>query len=261
MQHPEMSTAGSERHPTPAGLPVDQITRLTRRAALVGGLAFAIGVILHPARDGAGVLAAGDRYAVVHDLIAFGLVLQALALVGLYAITGATLGPSGWRALVVALVGVVLWVAVIIGDGLGNPVLARLDPALVHATDQGDTGTAAAGVLLALPALLTFPTGYASWAGVLRRRGLIPGWAAALTATGAVLYVIGALGVLVFGPTSAFVPVTESIGAVALAIGTTRLAQTAPRAAHAALGPAHHAPGRSGSPAPGAATPHRQQRI
>src|SRR5262245_16929465 len=101
MQHPESS---SERHPTPAGLPVDQITRLTRRAALLGGLAFAIGVILHPARDGAGVLAAGDRYALIHDLIAFGLVLQALALVGLYATTGANLGRSGWRALVVALV-------------------------------------------------------------------------------------------------------------------------------------------------------------
>jgi hypothetical protein len=256
-----MSAAG-ERHPTPAGLPADQITRLTRRAALLGGLAFAIGVILHPARDGAGVLAAGARYALIHDLIAFGLVLQALALVGLYATTGATLGRSGWRALVVTLVGVVLWVAVIIGDGLGNPVLARLDPALVHATDQGDTGTAAAGALLALPALLTFPTGYASWARVLRRRGLVPGWAATLSATGAVLYVIGGLGVLMFGPTSAFVPITESIGAVALAIGTTRLAQTAPRAAHAALGPANRAPGRSGSPALRVPPlPDRQQRI
>jgi hypothetical protein len=230
-----MRAASSDRHPTPAGLPVDQITRLTRRAALLGGLAFAIGVILHPARDGAGVLAAGDRYALIHDLIAFGLILQALALVGLYATTGPALGRSGWRALVVALIGLVLWAAVIIGDGLGNPVLARLDPALVHATDQGDTGTAAAGALLALPALLTFPTGYASWARVLHRRGLVPGWAAALTGTGAALYAIGGgIGILLFGPTSAFVPVTESIGAVALAIGTTRLAHTAPRAAHGA---------------------------
>jgi hypothetical protein len=242
-------SAAGDRHPTPAGLPVAQITRLTRRAALFGGLAFAIGVILHPARDGAGVLAAGDRYALTHDLIAFGLVLQALALVGLYATTGAALGRSGWRALVVALVGVVLWAAVIIGDGLGNPVLARLDPALVHATDQGDTGTAAAGVLLALPALLTFPAGYASWALVLRRRGLVPGWTATLIAAGAVLYAIGGgIGILLFGPASAFVPVTEMAGAVALAIGTTRLAQTAPRAADALLGPVDSGPGRSSAP-------------
>jgi hypothetical protein len=247
-------SAADDRHPTPAGLPVDQITRLTRRAALLGGLAFAIGVILHPARDGAGVLAAGDRYALIHDLIAFGLVLQALALVGLYATTGAALGRSGWRALVVALVGVVLWVAVIIGDGLGNPVLARLDPALVHATDQGDTGTAAAGILLALPALITFPTGYASWARILRRRGLVPGWAAALTGTGAALYAVGGgVGILLFGPASAFVPVAEIIGAVALAIGTTGLVQAAPRAAHTGLGPVDSgpvdsSPGRGSAP-------------
>jgi hypothetical protein len=243
-----MSAAG-ERHPTPAGLPVDPITRLTRRAALLGGVAFTIGVLLHPARDGAGVLAAGARYGLVHDLIAFGLVLQVLALVGLYATTGPTLGRAGWRAFVLALLGLVLWVAVIIGDGLYNPVLARLDPALVHAADQGDPGTAASMALLALPALLTFPTGYASWARVLRRRGLVPGWAAALTATGAVLYAVGGgVGILLFGPAWAFVPAAEIIGAVALAIGTTRLAQAAPRAVHATLGPVDSSPDRSSAP-------------
>jgi hypothetical protein len=250
-----MSTA-RERQPTPASQPAGQIGRLTRRAAQLGGLAFAIGVLLHPARDGAGVLAAGARYGLVHDLIAFGLVLQVLALVGLYASIGPTLGRAGWRAFVVALLGVVLWVAVIVGDGLYNPVLARLDPALVHAADQGDPATAASMALLAVPALLAFPTGYASWAWVLRRRGLVPGWAAALTATGAVLYAIGGgVGILLFGPASAVVPVAEGVGAVALAIGTTRLAQAAPRPAPATpktvdAGAVGSRPGRSGESTP-----------
>jgi hypothetical protein len=228
-----MSTA-RDGQPTPASQPAGQVGRLARRAALLGGLVFAIGVLLHPARDGAGVLAAGARYGLVHDLIAFGLVLQVLALVGLYASIGHTLGRAGWRAFVVALLGLVLWVALIVGDGMYNPVLARLDPALVHAADQGDRATAASLALLAVPALLAFPTGYASWARVLRRRGLVPGWAAALTTTGAVLYAVGGgVGILLFGPASAVVPIAEGVGAVALAIGGTRLAQAAPRPAPA----------------------------
>jgi hypothetical protein len=228
-----MSTA-RDGQPTPASQPAGQVGRLARRAALLGGLVFAVGVLLHPARDGAGVLAAGARYGLVHDLIAFGLVLQVLALVGLYASIGHTLGRAGWRAFVVALLGLVLWVALIVGDGMYNPVLARLDPALVHAADQDDRATAASLALLAVPALLAFPTGYASGARVLRRRGLVPGWAAALTATGAVLYAVGGgVGILLFGSASAVVPIAEGVGAVAPAIGGTRLAQAAPRPAPA----------------------------
>jgi hypothetical protein len=195
-------------------------------------------------------------------------VLQVLALVGLYATTGPTLGRAGWRAFLVALLGLVLWVALIIVDGLYNPVLARLDPALVHAADQGDPATTASMALLALPALLAFPTGYASWARVLRRRGLVPGWAATLTATGAVLYAVGGgVGILLFGPASALVPAAEIIGAVALAIGTTRLAQATPPAASAIPepvdpGPVDSGPGRSRSSAPDVPqAPDRQART
>jgi hypothetical protein len=56
-----MSTA-RDGQPTPASQPAGQVGRLARRAALLGGLVFPIGVLLHPARDGAGVLAAGARY-------------------------------------------------------------------------------------------------------------------------------------------------------------------------------------------------------
>jgi ribosomal protein S5 len=54
---------------------------VARVTAFVGGPLFLVSVVLHPARDGIGVHAAGAMYGITHALQAFGLLLQAICLV------------------------------------------------------------------------------------------------------------------------------------------------------------------------------------
>src|SRR4029450_2448705 len=73
--------------------------------ALTGGPLFLLGVLLHPARDGAGIAAAGQTYGITHGVEAIGLLLVAVSLVSAYALDAASLGRRGLWAFLAAVVG------------------------------------------------------------------------------------------------------------------------------------------------------------
>lgn len=70
-------TVPSRRGPTLAA------TRLGGLAAVIGAPMFLVGTALHPARDGEGVAAAGEVYAITHGVQAIGLLLMCVALANL----------------------------------------------------------------------------------------------------------------------------------------------------------------------------------
>jgi hypothetical protein len=53
-------------------------------ASILGGLLFAVAVVLHPLRDGLSIFNSGAAYGAIHNLGVFGLMLQLFGLVGLY---------------------------------------------------------------------------------------------------------------------------------------------------------------------------------
>lgn len=188
--------------------------RLTAKAAaFVGGPLFLLGVLLHPARDGEGVRAAGQLYGITHDMQAIGLLLQAISLISIYVLGTREFGRRGLLAVYAAVVGTLLWFAVILGDGLVNPVTARYAPERVHNAADLDVGA----MIIAVPATFLFPVGYVVLARLLARHG--SKWPGLLTAIGAVVYVIGGMSLLAFGPHSPVIQVVEVAGAVPYALG------------------------------------------
>jgi hypothetical protein len=92
----------------------DQDTRRQLRtaataAALTGGPVFLLGVLLHPAHDGAGIATGGQTYGITHGLEAIGLLLVAVSLVSVHALDAASLGRWGPSALLAAVVSTLLW--------------------------------------------------------------------------------------------------------------------------------------------------------
>jgi hypothetical protein len=189
--------------------------------AFVGGPLFLVGTILHPARDGHGVAAAGQLYGITHDLQAIGLLLQAVALVGLLA----SVPRLAWRLWpwYAALIGTLSWFGLIMYDGAHNPVTARYAPDLVHTPADLDAG----GAIVVLPALLLFPFGYAFLGAALDRHGRR--WTGVLLGAGAVVYTVGGLLIFAIGPSSSLIQITEVAGAAPYALafvllGRARLA-------------------------------------
>jgi hypothetical protein len=207
--------------------------RLALATALTGGPLFLLGTILHPARDGSGIAAAGDWYAITHGLQALGLLLQTLSLVSIYALGARRFGRGGLTALLAALVGTLLWFGLIVIDGSRNPAVARYAPEIVHTPADVSVGVA----IVVLPALLLFPLGYLLFAGALARRGAV--WAGVLLGLGALVYTSGGLAIFALGPRSPLIQALEVAGAIPYALGFVLLGQQ--------WGPAT-APGSGGSP-------------
>lgn len=186
---------------------------VARMTAFVGGPLFLVGVVLHPARDGIGVHAAGAMYGITHALQAFSLLLQAVCLVSVYAAGVPRFGRRGLSAFFSALVGTLLWFGLIAIDGSRNPVVARYAHALVHTPADFEPGVA----MIILPALVLFPIGYVLLARLLV--GVGAKWPGLLLGVGAVLYVLGGLCIFALGPHSPLIQTLEISGAVPYALG------------------------------------------
>jgi hypothetical protein len=188
-------------------------------AAFTGAPLFLIGTILHPARDGQGVAAAGDVYGVTHSIQAVGLFLlenRHAALLASAAHPAARQKPLAWLA---ALAGTLAWFGLIVFDGSHNPATAMHAPELVHS----HAGLSLGAAIIVLPALLLFPLGYVLFARALLSQGLP--WAGALLGVGAVLYTIGGLLIFILGPQSPLIQILEVVGAVPFALGFILMAR------------------------------------
>jgi hypothetical protein len=186
---------------------------IAKATAFLGGPLFLVGTVLHPARDGWGMAKVGQLYGVTHDIQAAGLLLQAVSLASMLTLgtrVHARRDLTGWYA---ALIGTLLWFALIIFDGSHNPVRAHYEPSLVHTSGDLDAGAA----IIVFPALLVFPLGYALFALTLRRHGMT--WVALLLSVGAVVYTLGGLFIFSSGPRFPLIQVFEVGGAVLYALG------------------------------------------
>lgn len=186
---------------------------------------FLLGTLLHPARDGDGIARVGEIYGVTHGLQAIGLLLVGLALANLV-VAGRPGQVMGANA---ALFGTLWWMGLLVYDGAHNPATAQYAPDLVHTADGLQPG----GALLAVPALILFPLGYA-WLG----RALIQGglrWPGRLLAGGAVTYTIGGALLFPLGPLSPLIQPLEAVGASAYTLGLVLLAGRAESLARAPL--------------------------
>jgi hypothetical protein len=198
-----------------------RLVNIAKASAFVGGPVFLVGTILHPARDGWGMAKVGQLYGVTHDIQAAGLLLQTISLTSLIALgvlTKAKKDLVGWYA---ALIGTLLWFALIVFDGAHNPVRAHYEPSLVHTPRDIDAGSA----LIVFPALLIFPLGYVLLAIVLRRHG--KALAAASLAVGSVVYTIGGLFIFTAGPKFGLIQIFEVAGAALYAFGYAILGREA----------------------------------
>jgi hypothetical protein len=190
-----------------------RLRRIAKATAVSGGALFLLGVLLHPARDGAGIAAAGQLYGITHGLQAMGLLLLAVSLVSIYASDAARFGRRGPAAFLTAVVGTLWWFGLIVLDGTRNPVTATYAPDLVHTPADLDAGSA----IISLPALLVFPVGYALLALLLT--GHQARWPGLLVGVGAVVYWSGAIPLFAVGPQSPLTQLLEVAGAVPFALG------------------------------------------
>lgn len=186
---------------------------VARATALAGGPLFLLGVVLHPARDGAGIAAAGQVYGVTHGLQAISLLLLAVSLISVYVSAAEKLGRRGLTAFLTAVVGTLSWFGLIVLDGTRNPVMAQYAPDIVHTSADFDVGVA----IIVLPALLVFPVGYVLLALLLTRHGIQ--WSGLLMGIGAVVYWSGAIPLFAVGPHSPVIQILEVVGAVPYALG------------------------------------------
>lgn len=190
-----------------------RLRMVAQGAALLGAPLFLLGTVLHPARYGEGIAAAGYVYGITHDLQAIGLLLQAISLVSVYVLGAGRFGRSGVPAFFVALTGTLLWFGLIVIDGTRNPVLARYAPEIVHTFADHDPGV----LIIVLPALLAFPVGYVLLGVLLARHGAK--WTGLLLGIGAVVYTTGGWAIFALGPHSPAIQVLEVAGALPYALG------------------------------------------
>jgi hypothetical protein len=190
-----------------------RLRTVAKATAVSGGPLFLLGVLLHPARDGASIAAAGQTYGITHGLQAISLVLVVVSLASAYALDAASFGRRGLAAFLTAILGTLWWFGLIVLDGTRNPVTAKYAPDLVHTPADLDAGSA----LVSLPALLVFPIGYVLLAQLLTRHGIR--WPGLLVGIGAVVYWSGAIPLFAVGPRSPITQLLEVAGAVPYALG------------------------------------------
>jgi hypothetical protein len=190
-----------------------QLRTTARLSAFVGGPVFWLGTLLHPARDGWSIAAVGERYGLTHDLQAAGLALQLICLASMIALGNQVTRRRDLRAWYAALIGTLLWFALIIFDGSHNPVRAEYAPSMVHEPVDLDTPAA----LIVFPALLVFPLSYLWLAWTLSRHRLRP--TGILLGIGATAYTIGGVFIFTSGPRFGLIQIFEVTGATLYAVG------------------------------------------
>ncbi|MEV4536501.1 hypothetical protein AB0J82_22205 [Asanoa sp. NPDC049518] len=190
------------------------VPRTAAAAALIGGPLFLLTVILHPARDGHDIAAHAGWYAFTHTMEAISLLVLAVSLAGVLALSTRRLASPGLAAIYTAVIGTVLWFGLIVYDGGHNPVTAKYAPDLVHTSSDIDVE----GAIIVLAANVLFPLGYVLLARLLSRHG--QRGAGLLLGVGAVVYAVGGTASLFgFGPHSMITSVVEIAGAAPFAAG------------------------------------------
>ncbi|HEX9262583.1 MAG TPA: hypothetical protein VF893_08670, partial [Candidatus Bathyarchaeia archaeon] len=101
-------------------------------ASILGGLLFALAVVFHPLRNGTSISNSGVFYGAIHNVGVFGLMFQLLGLVGLYIREADAMGQRGLVAFIAVFFGQVLYICLLVVDGLRNPLLAKYAPQIVH---------------------------------------------------------------------------------------------------------------------------------
>lgn len=197
---------------------IRNVRTMVKVTAVIGGPLFLLTVILHPARDGHDIAAHAQWYAFTHSMEAISLLIQAVCLAGVLALSTRRIGSRGLTALYTALAGTILWFGLIVYDGGHNPATAKYAPDLVHTSADVDIE----GGIIVLAANVLFPLGYVLLALLLNRHG--QRGTGLLLGFGGVLYAIGGTAALFgFGPHSMITSVFEIIGAAPFALGYVML--------------------------------------
>ncbi len=184
-------------------------------ASMIGGLLFAAAVVLHPLRDGNDIAATGATYGAIHNIGVFGLIFELLGLIGLYIREADAMGRRGLNSFIVVFFGQVLYICLLVVDGLRNPLLAKYDPAAVHTFADNDPNELA----IVLLALLLFFLGYLLFGSSLLSAKVRPRLGSLLLMLGGPVYIIGGINIFILGPASPLVSLIEITGAIPFAIG------------------------------------------
>ncbi len=184
-------------------------------ASIFGGLLFAAAVVLHPLRDGSSIAATGVAYGAIHSIGVLGLIFQLLGLIGLYIHEADGMGRRGLNSFIVAFFGQVLYICLLVVDGLRNPLLAKFDPAAVHTFADNDPNELA----IVLPALLLFFLGYLLFGSSLLSAKTQPRLGSLLMMIGGPVYILGGINIFILGPASPIISLIEITGAIPFAIG------------------------------------------
>jgi hypothetical protein len=184
-------------------------------ASILGGLLFGVAVVLHPLRDGMSIFNSGVAYGAIHNLGVFGLMFQLFGLIGLYIREADTMGQRGLNSFVVVFFGQVLYICLLVVDGLRNPLLAKYAPATVHTFADNDPNL----LTIVLLALLLFFLGYIVFGSSLLSAKTLPRLGSLLITIGAPIYIIGGINIFIIGPASPIISMIEIAGAIPLAYG------------------------------------------
>lgn len=194
---------------------LSKLVRWSGYASILGGLLFAVAVVLHPLRDGISVLNSGVAYGAIHNLGVFGLMLQLFALVGLYVRQADVMGQRGLISFVGVFLGQLFYICLLVLDGLLNPLLADYAPETVHAVGDIDPNF----LTIVLPALVLFFSGHIALGISLLHAKVQPRLGSLLITIGAPIYIAGGISIFVIGPASPTVSLIEIAGAIPLGIG------------------------------------------
>ncbi len=184
-------------------------------ASILGGLLFGVAVVLHSLRDGMSIFNSGVAYGAIHNLGVFGLMFQLFGLIGLYIREADTMGQRGLNSFVVVFFGQVLYICLLVVDGLRNPLLAKYAPATVHTFADNDPNL----LTIVLLALLLFFLGYIVFGSSLLSAKALPRLGSLLITIGAPIYIIGGINIFIIGPASPIISMIEIAGAIPLAYG------------------------------------------
>ncbi len=184
-------------------------------ASILGGLLFAAAVVLHPLRDGSSITNSGVAYGAIHNIGVFGLIFQLLGLIGLYILNAETIGQRGLNSFVVVFFGQILYICLLVVDGLRNPLLAKYAPETVHTFADNDPNQ----LTIVLLALALFFAGYILFGTSLLAAKTQPRLGNLLITIGAPIYILGGINIFIIGPASPVISYIEITGAIPLAIG------------------------------------------